>query len=188
MRFIGFIKDENGNYYSENRKVRYIMLEGTELFEFLKSTEGQSRCFYMEKYEDGSKCIIETNLHKISEINKDKNHSAYLAFWEKETGYEIVLANAICDEAESETELIDTLSYENDESVEDKALRKVAVTDLRKVLCKLSQDEYDLIYCLFLKKGTLTLTKYGERCGLTAMGVKKRRDRILEKLKNFLCF
>ena len=40
MSFIGFIKDENGNYYSENRKIRYIMLEGEALIKFLKDTKG----------------------------------------------------------------------------------------------------------------------------------------------------
>ena len=43
-----YIKDNNGIYLSTDGKIRYTLLEGKALYDFLKTENGRSRCFHVD--------------------------------------------------------------------------------------------------------------------------------------------
>lgn len=186
MSFIGFIKDENGNYYSENRKIRYIMLEGEALIKFLKDTKGKPRYFHMEIDDEGNRYVFETDRERALKMRSEIDHIRYKERCEKSIGYQIVSANSICDKCENETELIENISYEDDMSVEDLAFRSISRRSVKQVLKMLGSDEYELIYYLYLSQTPMTIRQYAAFKGISHVGALKRKDRILTKLKNIL--
>ncbi len=186
MSFIGFIKDENGNYYSEDRKVRYIMLEGEELYKFLKSIKNQSRYFHIEIDEDGNRYAFETDLHTFLKLRKEQNHTNYLLGLESEFGYEIVSANYVYEEALKETELIETFRYDGEVCAEDVVIKMMLIEALRVALKQLSKDEYFLISKIYLSENRLSETQCAKMLGVTQQAISKKLSRIKNKLKIFL--
>ena len=186
MSFIGFIKDENGNYYSENRKTRYTMFEGEELIKFLKDTKGEPRYFHMEIDEEGNRYVFETDRERALKMKREMDHIWYKEQCKKSFGYQIVSANSICDICETETELIENISYEDDMSIEDLIVSSINLKKLRCILKKLKHDEYELIYLLYLCKDPLTIREYANIKSIPVMTAHCRKQAVLKKIKKFL--
>ena len=186
MSFIGFIKDKNGNYFSENRKIRYIMLAGEELIKFLKDTKGESRYFHMEIDDDGNRYVFETDRERALKMRRELDHIRYKERCEKGFGYQIVSANSICDRCETETELIETISYEDDIGTEDLAFRSMSRKVVRDILKELNDDEYSLVYWLYLAPNRISLKKYAALNKIPRTTVQDKKRKILDKIKNIL--
>lgn len=67
----------------------------------------------------------------------------------------------------------------------EEALRSLEPQELGKAL-KMLDDEYSLIYTLFLSRKRKTQVQLTKRLGLTQAGVSRPKKRILEKLKSFV--
>lgn len=61
-----YIKDNNGIYLSTDGKIRYTLLEGKALYDFLKTENGRSRCFHVDIDENGNKIGIEAEPKMIT--------------------------------------------------------------------------------------------------------------------------
>jgi len=186
MSFIGFIKDENGNYYSADKKTRYRMLEGTKLVEFLESVKGQPRYFYIESDEEGNKYAFETDEERFLKMKSEKDHIRYKRCCEIDSGYQVISLNETCDCCETEMELIDNISYEDDESVETLAFSSLSKKRLRAALRKLTKEEYELIYWVYLAPNRISLKRYAELKKVPRRTMRDRKSKIFEKIKKLL--
>ena len=61
-----YIKDNNGIYLSTDGKIRYTLLEGKALYDFLKTESGRSKCFHVDIDENGNKIGIEAEPKMIT--------------------------------------------------------------------------------------------------------------------------
>lgn len=177
-----YIKDENGVFLSIDGVTRYTCLEGQALYEFLKTEDGKRRCFHIEIDEDGNKIGIEATPEFLKKEESEKNHAAYLERQKVELGLEIISANIIVRDNETDVELIETVA-DVTVNVENDALKSIDLQNLRKALKQLTEPEYDLIYHLFLAKEPLTERQYGAERGLPQKTVNCRKQAIFRKLK-----
>lgn len=180
-----YIKDENGSYLSIDGKTRYSCLEGMALYDFLKTEDGKRRSFHVDIDEDGNKIGIEASLEFLKKEESEKNHSAYLERQKAESGIEVISANIVVRDSESNMELIETVA-DITMNVELKALKAIDLQNLRKALGQLSKDEYDLIFHLFLADEPMTERQYGAARGIPQKTVNCRKKVILGKLKKYL--
>ena len=135
--------------------------------------------------EDGNKIGIEASPEFLKAEESDKNHAAYLERQKAESGVEVISANIIVRDSETEVELIETVA-DITVNVELEALKAIDLQNLRKALGQLSKAEYDLIYHLYLADEPLTERQYGAVRGLPQQTVNCRKKVILGKLKKFL--
>jgi hypothetical protein len=70
------------------------------------------------------------------------------------------------------------------ESVEDRAIKGILITQMKSCLALLSDEEQNLITYIFVNGGTQQ--SYGELIGMTQRGVGKRLEKILEKLRKMM--
>ena len=180
-----YIKDENGIFLSIDGKTKYTCLEGQVLYDFLKTEDGKRRCFHVEIDEDGNKIGIEATHEFIKKEESEKNHAAYLERQKVESGLEVISANIIVRDNETDVELIETIA-DVSVNVEQEVLRAMDLKNLQKALEQLTKSEYDLIYHLFLAQQPLTERQYGVVRRLPQKTVNNRKMAILRKLKNYL--
>lgn len=180
-----YIKDENGIYLSIDGKTKYTLLEGKVLYDFLKTEDGKRRCFHVDIDEDGNKIGIEATPEFIKQEESEKNHAAYLERQKAESGLEIISANIIVSDNETDVELIETVA-DVTVNVEKDVEKSIDLQNLHKAIKQLTKPEYDLIYHLFLAEEPLTERQYGAVRGLPQKTVNCRKKTIFRKLKNFL--
>lgn len=180
-----YIKDENGIFLSIDGKTKYTCLKGQTLYDFLKTEDGKSRCFHVDIDEDGNKIGIEATPEFLKAEESEKNHAAYLERQKAESGLEVISANIIVRNNETEVELIETVA-DITVNVELEALKAIDLQNLRRALSLLSKAEYDLIYYLFLVDEPLTERQYSAVRGLPQKTVNNRKKAILRKLKKYL--
>lgn len=180
-----YIKDENGIFLSIDGKTKYTCLEGQALYDFLKTEDGRGRRFHVDIDEDGNKIGIEASPEFLKAEESNKNHAAYLERQKAESGVEVISANIIVRDSETEVELIETVA-DITVNVELEALKAIDLQNLRKALGQLSKAEYDLIYHLYLADEPLTERQYGAVRGIPQKTVNCRKKVILGKLKNFI--
>ena len=77
---------------------------------FLMSEEGKKRSFHVDTDENGNKIGIEASPEFLKAEESDKNHAAYLERQKAESGVEIISANIIVRDSETEVELIETVA------------------------------------------------------------------------------
>lgn len=110
-----------------------------------------------------------------------KNHSNYLRLQEAES-ITLSLYSDLATESGNGEEMIHSESG----GTEEEALRSLEPQELGKALKMLDDDEYSLIYTLFLSRKRKTQVQLTKRLGLTQAGVSRPKKRILEKLKSFV--
>lgn len=180
-----YIKDQNGIFLSIDGKTKYSCLEGRALYDFLKTEDGKRRSFHVDIDEDGNKIGIEASPEFLKKEESEKNHSSYLERQKAESGIEVISANIIVKDSETNMELIETVA-DITVNVELKALKSIDLQNLRKALGRLSKEEYDLIFHLFLADEPMTERQYGAARGIPQKTVNCRKKVILGKLKNYL--
>ena len=181
-----YIKNDNGNILSMDGKTRYTLLEGIAAYDFLKTEDGKRRCFHVEIDENGDKLGIVANPEIEKQYEADERHARYLRQIEVECNITVVSANMLVSVAgEDDIEMVETFADE-DSNVECGAVHSMDMQSLRKAQSKLSKEEYDLIYQLFLAEEPLTERQYGAVKGIPQKTVNCRKKAILGKLKNFL--
>jgi RNA polymerase sigma factor (sigma-70 family) len=78
----------------------------------------------------------------------------------------------------------DTIPDSESESVENMAVKKVMIENLRKCLLQLPKHEQELIYSLYFEE--MSERKLAEKTGTHNMTIHDRRVKILEKLRKML--
>ena len=185
MKLIGFIKDENGNYYSVDRRVRYKMLENDDFLAYRKSEEGQQKQFHM--MEDADKIMFfDTTPELIQKYESEDNHTKYLFRCQVESGIQEVSCNdTVVTENETKVELIESIADES-ANTEKQAIRNCNIFRLYFALSRLRADEYELVYWLYLAPKRISLKKYAELKRVPRTTMQDQKSMILEKIKSFL--
>lgn len=180
-----YIKDDNGIFLSADGKTKYICLEGSALYDFLNSEDGKNRTFYVDIDENGDKIGVETEPKMVTACNEQRERDRYRNKVKAQLNITVVSGNIkVSIPGEDEIELIETITDE-DTDVESDVMHNLDLETMRKALQKLTDEEYHLIYHLYLSKNPVTERKYAEIRGLHYMTVHNRKTAILKNLKNF---
>ena len=180
-----YIKDKNGAYLSTDGKVRYKLLQGRKLYDFLQTRDGQSRHYHILSEPNGDKIGIETDTEPHPKYGEQHERNRYIQKVQAELQITMISANVpVYISSEEDIDLLDTLVDENAD-VEDTVFHNMDLETLREALKTLTKDEYKLIYELFLAQSPLTERQISKNLGVTQSAICQRKQRILAKLKKF---
>ena len=177
-----YVVDENGEFYSEDRKVRYKELRGKALYDYQSSAEGKGE--YMDDTdESGNSYGMKIPDEFKSEFRSEKRHADYLT--EHSKGYiTISLDMNVGEEAEETLEAF--ICAEDSDDVYNTVLRRERINKLNNILPSLDKEEMELIFCLFLSDNPLTEGEYAEKIESSRQVVAYQKRLILDRLKKFL--
>lgn len=180
-----YVKDENGSVMSYDGKTKYEVYEGSKAYKYLKTKDGRNKVFYSNIEPNGDKIFIECTKEQYKGFEEERKHHLYLKNQEDEKGFEKITLNFIVHLSDDEEELLEMIPDANvniEESIETRKL----LDNLSKALNSLSEDDFELIDCLFLQETPLTERMYAEKKGVHHMTIHNRKVSILKKLKKFL--
>ena len=176
-----YIKDNNGIYLSTDGKIRYTLLEGKALYDFLKTESGRSKCFHVDIDENGNKIGIEAEPKMITACAAQRERDRYRYKVMTKLNITVVSANTLVSvPGEDNLELLDTVADEDAE-----AMHHLDLETLKKALQTLTKEEYRIIHCLYLSKSPMSEKEIAKHLGMTQQAVSKRKRAIFEKLKKY---
>ncbi len=178
-----FIKDENGMHFSEDGKTRYTLLEGQALHDFLKTEQGKKCCFHIQNDDNGDQVGVETTRENMLKNQAEYVKRSRQIEYEKDNDIQVISANTPLPELDG-CELIDTFA-DDSESVEEILMHNEMLKTLHSALRKITVEEYELVYHLFLSENPLTEKAYAKMIGKTQQAVNDRKKHIFKKLKQF---
>lgn len=181
-----YIKDENGMHFSEDRKTRYTLLEGKALHDFLKTEQGKKCCFHIQTDDNGDQVGIETTRENMRKCQDEWKKKSRQIEYEESNNIQIISANTPLPELDG-CKLIDTFA-DDSESVEEILMQNEMLKTLHGALRKLTVEEYELVYHLFLKEEPLTEREYSKLTGIPQKTINNRKKALLKKLKTFFDF
>lgn len=185
---IYYYEDQNGKYSSHTDARRFSRVSGKEAYAYLKSAEGKTRRFMKSNdYEDGGEDVfVEIPAEFIRDYRQGERREQYVNDIREDAGFTEISLYAMQGDGNPN----DLLSGEEliaDESVDVVAevMHKMELETLRKALLSLSEDEYRLIYDLFLKDNPLTERDLSKKYKVSQPIIHKRKMQIFEKLRKF---
>ena len=114
--------------------------------------------------------------------NAIKNEFRYKARGNSKYDKELSLNAPIDPYGNIDTEFIDCI--ESIENFEEDLIRTEKINEVRRCISKLPADELELVIMVYYSK--LPFKTYAEKKGLTYQQASRKRERILEKLSNYL--
>ena len=150
--------------------IEWIAINGKDFYQLITSPAGKGRYFI-----DMDGFMIESTEAEYKDWRKERDHSDYLHKQESQ----VQLLSLYSCEDDSQGDSIPDM----DVSTEETALHSLELQELTKALKMLDDDEYSLIYALFLSQNCKTQSQLSSRLGLTQAGISRQKKRILEKLK-----
>ena len=180
-----YVLDEQGSIKSSDGKKRYKLLCGKELYEFLQSSQGKRRKFTIEEDDNGDEIGVEIPEYLIPEYKREENRKEYLLRWQEELGITLVSYDAIDINGE-EISGDEIICDETAVNAEDLLIEKEDRQRLTDAIRSLTKEELYILKGLFFENPRKTETSLGKELGMTHQAIHKKKEKIFEKIKNFL--
>lgn len=182
---IFYIENENGTYLSENKKRKFIRLQGKEALKYLKSLEGRGKRFIQTETKEtcGEKVYVEIPKEYISLYRKEERRKQYTADCEKDSQIKTIsLYQPLKDNEDISLEdvVVDSLK-----SLEDEALHEIELEVLRRALKSLTDEELHIIHSLYLADKPISERDLSRLTGIPQKTINNRKKSILKKLKKY---
>lgn len=182
-----YIENENGNFFSEDGKRRFMRLTGKAAYDYLSSEEGKNKHFMKtSSYEDGGELEwIEVPEALVPEHCKAKRRAQYVSDCIEESGFITISMYAAEDDEESDFASGEELIVDSSCNVEEQAIQNIEISVLREALSTLSDKQKELINYLYLSPNPLTMEEVATILGINVSNVCRRKNTILKKLKKY---
>ena len=176
-----YVVDENGEFYSEDRKVRYKELRGKELHNFLKSN-GANKFFSTDTDDEGNVIGVEIPLKHKAECEKERLRSRYL----REVSEKYITISYEMSIGEDGDETLDAFIFDEEErDALGCLLERDLFIELKNIFTSLDKEEMDLLFKIFMSSEPLTEAEYAEEIGISQQAVHKKKTILVDKLKNY---
>ena len=186
-----YIESPTGKYVSEDGNRRFDRYTGKSAYEYLNSEEAAGKRFFKFYPDDNpdNEINVEVPMNLIKKHRQEERHRQYKNDIMEESEFVVISlfameSSSTIDDAISGEELI---AEETSDIVED-IFRKFELESLRRALAQLSDDEYQLIYDLFLQENPPSERFYSRAKGIPQKTVNCRKLAIFKKIKNILQF
>lgn len=180
-----YVLDEQGSIKSSDGKKRYTLLCGKKLYDFLQSPQGKRRKFTIEEDDNGDEIGVEIPEYLIPEYKREENRKEYLSHWQEESGITLVSYDAIDINGE-EVSGDEIICDETAVSAEELLIEKEDRQRLTDAIRSLTKEELYILKGLFFENPRKTETSLGKELGMTHQAIHKKKEKIFEKIKNFL--
>lgn len=165
----------------------WIFMNSYEFAMFMKTEDGQKRKKNFAQIdacgEDDDIIVVECGEERAKEWRAEKDAHDYLKECEAESGIETVSFYAVNEDGE-EVNLDETIADPNSDLASE-VIKNMECEKVREILTSLTQDEYALIFALFLADEPMTMSEIAAREGVEVSTIMRRRNRIFEKIKNY---
>lgn len=184
---IYYIENENGSFKSADGTKCFMRLSGRQAYEYLKSPEGQNKRFMRtSSHEDGGEEeFVEIPSSLMKQHRKDERHKQYVSDCMENSGLITISLYAMEDDEGSDLSSGEELIPDPSSNVEAQVLHEISLEILRSALKALTDEERKLIYALYLSERRCSERKLAEIMGVSQVAVHKRKNAVLEKLRNF---
>lgn len=178
MALIFYVIDKNGEYSSQDGKVKYKKLEGSEIYYYLRSNEAKGKRFYVE--EDIG---IEVIKEKEYIVRNYERHKQYLGEIYEKFPYETISFFAEVNDLD-----IDGEDVAEDETTDvfKQALYNLVVEDLYEAIENLTDKEKYIIKNLYLKTPSKKQKDLADELGVSQQVISKNLVSAKKKLKKYL--
>ena len=182
---IFYIEDKNGNYFSADRKRRFICLSGKAAYEYLSNHKGK-RFYKLTPEEENEDCVfVEIPKSKVGVTRKAERRKQYVADTKKESGISEISLYAIQDGESGERCTGEELIGDSSISVENDAIHRIQVEKLYQAVQSLSEEEQILIARLYNQKPA-TIIELSKEMNVHYSTISRKHNAILRKLKKIL--
>ena len=180
-----YIEDKNGDYFSTDRKKRFIKLSGKKAYEYLSTHRGK-RFYKLTSEEDNEDNIfIEVPASKVGKVRKDERRVQYVANCKKESGIIEVPLYDIQEDKNGERCKGEELIEDCNTNVEDAAIHKIQLEKLYQAIQLLPKDEQELIACLYNDE-PMTVRELSKELNVHYSTISRKHSAVLKKLQKFL--
>lgn len=183
---IYYFENENGTFFSEDGKRRFIRLSGKDAYDYMRENKTGDSYFVQtitDDTEDGEKVFVEVPKSSVSVYRGGTYHAQYLSKMRKKKHYRIVSLSHPTEESDG-TAAVD--KYGDDgHSVEDAVIREINLEILRRALKALTDDELKIVRSLYLSDNPISERELSRELGIPQKTLNNRKKRVLNKLKKF---
>ena len=178
MALIFYVIDKNGEYSSQDGKVKYRKLEGSEIYYYLRSNEAKGKRFYVE--EDIG---IEVIKEKEYIVRNYESRKQYVNNTMKDIPYEIISFYA-----EIEGLGVDGEEVAKDEETDvfKQAIYNLVVKDLYDSIDRLTEKEKYIIKNIYLSTPPKKQEDLASELGVSQPIISKNLSSAKKKLKKYL--
>ena len=178
MALIYYVIDKNGEYSSQDGKVKYRKLEGSEIYYYLRSNEAKGKRFYVE--EDIG---IEVIKEKENIVRQYESRKQYIAINSEKYPYEVISFFADVPETEGTGEEV---AKDEETDVFKQALYNLVVEDLYAAIEKLTEKEKYIIKNLYLNTPPKKQKDLADELLVSQQVISKILTSAKKKLKKYL--
>ena len=183
---IYFFENENGTFFSEDGKRRFIRLSGKEAYAYIREHKTEDVYFVQtvtDETEKGEKVFVEVPKSSVSVYRSGTYHAQYLSKMRKKKRYRLVSLYHPTEDGDG-TAVVD--KYGDDgHSVEDAVIREIDLEILRRALKSLTDDELKIVRSLYLSDNPMSERQLSKELGVSQKTVNNWKRRVLDKLKKY---
>ena len=184
---IYYIEHENGALLSSNGVRRFMRLSGKEAYAYLSTAEGRTKRFVRTSSgeDGGEEEFVEIPASCVSQHRKEERRVQYVSDCIENSGFVTISLYAM--EVGEDSNLLsgEELIADGSRSVEEQATHENDLEILRDALKSLTAEERSIIEALYLNERRISEKELSSLLGVSQQMVSKRKQKILEKLKNF---
>ncbi len=180
-----YFEDPNGTILSEDGKRKFKKMDGKSGYEFLRTEEGKGRRFIelVDPEDENNILKIEVPGFGMKAFRQDERHEQYVTDTVRNSDYSLLSLNY--EGNEDSEEILEFVITDEDADIHRDILHRCDLETLKKALTVLSEEEYALIYALFLSVKTMTVREYAKQIGVSHTAIVKRKNKIFKKIKSF---
>ena len=178
MALIFYVIDENGEYSSQDGKVKYRKLVGSEIFYFFRSEDSKGKRFYID---EGVAFEVPKSKEKI--ITSHNSRKYYVNKTQKDSKMEII--HMYAQSGDDDINADEVLSSSS-EDMWLRVLHNLIVEDLYQGIETLTKEEQYIIKALYLDFPLKKQREIAEELGVSQQFVSKKLKSAKKKLKIFL--
>lgn len=183
---IYYFENENGTFFSEDGKRRFIRLSGKEAYDYMRENKSGDSYFVQtvtDDTEDGEKVFVEVPKSSVSVYRGSTYHAQYLSKMRKKKRYRLVSLYHPTEDGDG-TAVVDKYS-DDGHTVEDAVIREINLEILRRALKTLTDDELKIVRSLYLDDNPMSERQLSRIMNIPVTTLDYRKKQVLKKLKNF---
>ena len=183
---IYYFENENGTFFSEDGKRRFIRLSGKEAYDYMRENKSGDSYFVQtvtDDTEDGEKVFVEVPKSSVSVYRGGTYHAQYLSKMRKKKRYRLVSLYHPTEDGDG-TAVVDKYS-DDGHTVEDAVIREINLEILRRALKSLTDDELKIVRSLYLDENPMSERQLSRIMDIPVTTLDYRKKQVLKKLKNF---
>ena len=183
---IYYFENENGTFFSEDGKRRFIRLSGKEAYDYMRENKSGDSYFVQtvtDDTEDGEKVFVEVPKSSVSVYRGSTYHAQYLSKMRKKKHYRLVSLYHPTEDGDG-TAVVDKYS-DDGHTVEDAVIREINLEILRRALKTLTDDELKIVRSLYLDDNPMSERQLSKELGVSQKTVNNWKRRVLDKLKKY---